>query len=162
MFKEDKLDTGELLQQQEQLRSFRDFSYPTQDDYERANDKAQKLLQFVLPEHLWLELKQKGEIRIKSRKASYVILAHSQTEIRDSITGRQVAYGCLQFSILAPDYDRMIAEYLLIKNDEQYYWKRANIFFRKDGNESGIAALFLIVFDVALFVNLALKLLAGY
>ena len=52
----------------------------------------------------------------------------------------------------------MVAEYLLIKNAEEHYWKTANIFSR-NGNEFGIATLFLIAFDIALFVNLLLEVL---
>ena len=69
-----------------------------------------------------------------------------------------VAYACLQLSIPAPTYDRMVAEYLLIRNAEDIYWKTANIFSRS-GNEFGIATLFLIAFDIALFVNLLLEVL---
>ena len=89
-----------------------------------------------------------------------MISPYSQTEIRDSTTGRCVAYACLQLSIPAPTYDRMVAEYLLIRNAEDVYWKTANIFSRT-GNEFGIATLFLIAFDIALFVNLMLEILAA-
>src|SRR5262245_44405745 len=134
------------------------FSHPTQDDYERAKDKARQLLRSILPERSWLELEAKGVIQIEGKRGNYVISPYSQTEIRDSITGRCVAYACLQLSIPAPTYDRMVAEYLLIKNAEDVYWKTANIFSR-NGNEFGIDTLFLIAFDVSLFVNLLLALL---
>src|ERR671923_45826 len=114
------------------------FSHPTQDDYERAKDK--------------------GVFQISGKRGNYVISPYSQTEIRDSSSGRCVAYACLQLSIPAPTYDRMVAEYLLIKNAEDVYWKTANIFSRT-GNEFGIATLFLIAFDIALFVNLLLEVL---
>jgi hypothetical protein len=134
------------------------FSHPTQDDYERAKDKARQLLKSILPDRSWSELEGKGVIQIEGKRGNYVISPYSQTEIRDSITGRCVAYACLQLSIPAPTYDRMVAEYLLIKNAEDVYWKTANIFSR-NGNEFGIATLFLIAFDVALFVNLLLEVL---
>ena len=54
----------------------------------------------------------------------------------------------------------MVAEYLLIRNAEDIYWKTANIFSRT-GNEFGIATLFLIAFDIALFVNLMLEVLSA-
>ncbi len=94
------------------------------------------------------------------KRGTYVISPYSQTEIRDSTTGRCVAYACLQLSIPAPTYDRMVAEYLLIRNAEDVYWKTANIFSRT-GNEFGIATLFLIAFDIALFVNLMLEVLSA-
>src|SRR5262245_14606290 len=135
------------------------FSHPTQDDYERAKDKARQLLRSILPERSWSELEAKGVIQIAGKRGNYVISPYSQTEIRDVSTGRCVAYACLQLSIPAPTYDRMVAEYLLIKNSEEVYWKTANIFSR-NGNEFGIATLFLVAFDIALFVNLLLEVLS--
>ena len=134
------------------------FSHPTQDDYERAKDKARQLLRSILPENEWSELEDKGVIQVVGKRGTYVISPYSQTEIRDHSSGRCVAYACLQLSIPAPTYDRMVAEYLLIKNAEEHYWKTANIFSR-NGNEFGIATLFLIAFDIALFVNLLLEVL---
>jgi hypothetical protein len=134
------------------------LSHPSQDDYERAKDKARQLLRSILPDTAWLELEEKGIIKLEGKRASYVISPYSQTEIRDCSSGRCVAYACLQLSIPAPTYDRMVAEYLLIKNAEDVYWKTANIFSRS-GNEFGIATLFLIAFDIALLVNLLLEVL---
>src|SRR6266581_8450905 len=134
------------------------FPHPTQDDYERAKDKARQLLRSVLAEAEWGELEEKGVIQLSGKRGSYVISPYSQTEIRDSSSGRCVAYACLQLSIPAPTYDRMVAEYLLIKNAEDVYWKTANIFSRS-GNEFGIVTLFLIAFNIALFVNLLLGVL---
>ena len=38
--------------------------------------------------------------------------------------------ACLQAgTIYCPDIDRMIAEYILIKNDPKLYWKTARIFY---------------------------------
>jgi hypothetical protein len=135
------------------------FSHPTQDDYERAKDKARQLLRQILPERSWADLEEKGVIQLAGKRGTYVISPYSQTEIRDNTSGRCVAYACLQLSIPAPTYDRMVAEYLLIKNAEDVYWKTANIFSRS-GNEFGIATLFLIAFDIALFVNMLLEILA--
>jgi len=136
------------------------FSHPTQDDYERAKDKARQLLRSILPDHAWAELEERGVIEFTGKRGTYVISPYSQTEIRDSISGRCMAYACLQLSIPAPTYDRMVAEYLLIRNAEDVYWKTANIFSRT-GNEFGIATLFLIAFDIALFVNLMLEVLSA-
>jgi hypothetical protein len=136
------------------------FSHPTQDDYERAKDKARQLLHSVLPENAWTELEERGVIQYEGKRGTYVISPYSQTEIRDSASGRCIAYACLQLSIPAPTYDRMVAEYLLIRNAEDIYWKTANIFSRT-GNEFGIATLFLIAFDIALFVNLMLEVLSA-
>ncbi len=129
-----------------------------QEDYERAKDKARRLLRSIIPEASWNELQEKGVFSIDGKRGKYVISPYSQTEIRDLKTGRLVAYSCLQLSIPAPTYDRMVAEYLLIKNEEDAYWKKANIFSR-NGNEFGIVTLFLIAFDIALFINLIIEAL---
>lgn len=131
---------------------------PTQDDYERAKEKARWLLKTVLPENSWRDLEEKGVIRLTGKRGDYVISPHSQTEIRDFQTGQCVAYACLQVSLPVPTYDRMVAEYLLIRNAEDIYWKTANIFSRS-GNELSIATLFLIAFDFALFTNLLLEVI---
>lgn len=136
----------------------RNFFNSTQDDCEWAKEKARQLLETVIPEKSWMELQEIGIIRITGKRGIYEISPYNQTVIRDIKTGRCVAYACLQLSVPAPSYDRMVAEYLLIRNAEDVYWKTANMFSR-NGNEFGIATLFLIAFDVALFVNLLLEVL---
>src|SRR3989344_9346168 len=103
------------------------FSHPTQDDYERAKEKARRRLRTGLPHAKWAEFEEKGVIRLTGKRGSYVISPYSQTEIRDAKTGRCIAYACLQLSIPAPTYDRIVAEYFLIKDAEDIYWKTANI-----------------------------------
>lgn len=134
------------------------FTHPTQDDYERAKDKSRELLRSILPDGAWSGLEENGNIRLTGKRGIYVISPYSQTEIRDLETGRCVAYACLQLSVPAPTYDRMVAEYLLIKNTEDLYWKTANIFSR-NGNEFSLALLFLTAFDIALFIHLVLVIL---
>jgi hypothetical protein len=134
------------------------FTRPTKDDYTRAQERARALLHQVLPHKLWQQLEENGVIQIKGKQAIYVISPYTQTEIRDHSSGRCIAYACLRLSIPAPPHDRMVAEYLLIKNAEDVYWKTANIFSRS-GNEFGIATLFLIAFDIALFVNLVREII---
>ena len=136
------------------------YSHPTQDDYERAKDKARQLLHYILPEKSWTELEERGVIQHTGKRGTYIISPYSQTEIRESASGRCIAYACLQLSIPAPTYDRMAAEYLLVRNDEDIYWKTANIFSRT-GNKFGIATLFLIAFNIALFMNLVLEFLTA-
>ena len=138
------------------------FSHPTQDDYEHAKNKARQLLRNIVPESSWAEFEDKGVLEYHGRRGHYLISPYSQTEIRDRTSGRCVAYACLQLSIPAPTYDRMVAEYLLIRNAEDQYWKTANIFSRT-GNEFGVATLFLLAFDIALLVNLILEIFSsGY
>ena len=86
------------------------FSHATQDDYEHAKDKARQLLRQILPDNSWAELEEKGIIQVAGKRGHYVISPYSQTEIRHHISGKCVAYACLQLSIPAPTYDRVVAE----------------------------------------------------
>lgn len=122
----------------------------------RAEDKALDLLRSALPGDLWSKLEKRGVISVTGKRGVYIISPMSQTEIRDVSTGRLIAHACLQLSVPAPRYDRVLTEYLLIKNDEEFYWNTANIFSQ---NGSDIAVLLLAFLDFALFVNLLLELL---
>jgi hypothetical protein len=139
-----------------ELRQGYVFTYPSQDDYDQAKEKARRLLRQVLPDERWEEFESCGTIHLKAKDWVYVI-SNSPTEICHPITNKRVAISCLQLSIPAPVCDRMVAEYLLIRNAEDVYWKTANVF--PIGFEFNIPTLFLIAFDIALFVNLLLELL---
>lgn len=131
---------------------------PSQEDYERAKDKARQLLRYVLPVGQWAELEEEGRFVIVGKRAKYILFPYSQTEVLDMRSNRRVAYACLQLTIPAPTYDRMVAEYLLIKNAEAVYWKTAKIFPRS-GSGIDIGALFLVAFNLILFTNLLLEII---
>ena len=131
---------------------------PTQGDYERAKDKARQLLKYILPKNSWKELEETGVFQITGKRGIYFISSPHKTEIRDLKSGRTVAYACLQMTIPAPTYDRMVAEYLLIKNDEDFYWKTANIFSRTR-DDFCIGIFFFIAVDIVLFASLFLEIL---
>lgn len=125
----------------------------------RSEDKARQLLRSVLPECSWAELENKGVIRYTGKRGTYVISPYSQTEIREPVSHRCVAYACLQLSIPAPAYDRMVAEYLLIKNAEDVYRETANIFPRGEFRITALLPLLLTAFDIVLFANMLLEVL---
>jgi hypothetical protein len=133
------------------------FAFVDQDDWD-AKDKARELLRLVLPGEEWSQLETKGVLKFRGQRALYVISPYSQTEIRDTVTGRCVGHACLQLSIPAPTYDRVAAEYLLLKNSEDTYWKTANIF---EQNELQIIVPLLTFFDVLLFVYLLLEIFSA-
>jgi len=146
------------IQENFPLQRLEVFSHPTQDDYERAKDKARQLLRSILPDSAWSELEEKAVIQLAGKRGTYVISPYSQTEIRDCAF-RPLCCLCVPSAFhSAPTYDRMVAEYLLIRIPRTFTGKTANIFSRS-GNEFGIATLFLIAFDIALFVNLLLEVL---
>lgn len=128
----------------------------TLDPYDKAQHRAWGLLLDILPQTERERLNEFGVIQIEGKCGKYTLSPYSQTQIVRS--GKTVAYACLQLSIPAPVYDRLIAEYLLIKNDEVSYWKTANVFNRTPDN-FGVATLLMIAFVVALAVNLILQIL---
>ena len=88
--------------------------------------KARQLLCDVLPKKATQEFLEKNSFHVEGKVGIYRISRDAQTEIYRN--GRLVASGCLQLTVFAPTYDRMLAEYLVLKNDERLYWTKANIF----------------------------------
>lgn len=130
-------------------------------DHDIAAERARLLLRHVLPEREWEDFSDRGLVQITGKRGRYVLSPYSQTAVLDRDSNRCIAYSCLQLTIPAPHYDRMVAEYLLIKNAEDTYWQTANIFSR-NSQEFGIATLCMIVFDATLFVNLLLEIWAAF
>lgn len=123
----------------------------------REEEKAGLLLYSVLPAEAWTAFKKKRVIILEGERNTYVLSPTTQTEIRDKQTGRLLARACLQLSIPAPRYDRLLAEYLILKNDEDFYWKTANIFSQ---NGWDLAVPILIVGNLVLLINLLLEILS--
>ena len=119
-------------------------------------ERARETLRSVLPDEMWSRVMEKGVIEFTGTRAAYTISPDSTTVIRDLATGRAVGRACLQLSIPAPAYDRMIAEYLLLRNAEALYWKTANIF---DQNYPDLPVVIFGVLDVCLFLHLLIQLL---
>jgi hypothetical protein len=122
-----------------------------ENDYRAASERARQVLRSVLPDSMWSTFEQKGLIEYRGNRGVYVISAHTQTLLRDLQTGRSMGRACLQLSIFAPEYDRMIAEYLILKNAEDFYWQTANIY--QTGLE-GITEIVLLILDTALLFHL--------
>jgi hypothetical protein len=118
---------------------------------ESPNERARHIVRAVLPDATWSAFEEKGFIAFKGKRGEYIISPHSTTEIREPGTGRHVGQACLQLSMPAPVYDRMITEYLLLKNAEDFYWQTANIF----GNGPlGILESLFALLDFILLVHL--------
>ena len=126
-------------------------------DGNSARVKARRLLCEILPENALREFLTKGFFHYQGKGVIYRICEQSQTEMYGN--GRLTATACLQLSIPAPGCDRMIAEYLILKNDEALYWNTANVFPAK--TKVFDSRLFLVVMlDLALFLKLVLDCLA--
>jgi hypothetical protein len=102
--------------------------------------RAKNLLHRILPEGQWEQFSETGTLEILGSRgtlldvprcrahASRRISIRDLTRVLDAQTRRPRASTCLQLTIPAPVHDRIIAEYMLIQNDEDLYWRTANIF----------------------------------
>lgn len=121
-----------------------------------AEENAQLLLKSVLSDDQWASFDKKGVVVFTGQRNVYVLSPTSQTEIRDKTSGRLVAHACLQLTVAAPKGDRLIAEYLLLKNNEDLYWRTANIFSKIEWD---MAIPMLIFGDLILLINLIARIL---
>jgi len=117
--------------------------------------KARQLLCDILPEKARQQFLEKDFFEHQGKIGVYRISRDSQTEIYQN--GRLAASGCLQLTIFAPSYDRMAAEYLILRNDERLYWTKANIFPVRV--RVGWRHVAIALFDVALVAKLVLDYL---
>jgi hypothetical protein len=90
-----------------------------------ATLKAQQLLCEILPAESREQFLENGFFDCGGKLGVYRISRDSQTEVY--VHGRLRARACLRLTIPAPSCDRMIAEYLILRNDETLYWSKANI-----------------------------------
>lgn len=87
---------------------------------------AEKLLAEVLPPERYLELSAEGHCDIPGKKnKTYRLFRNQKTEIEDK--SGNWSSSCIHLSESAPDTDRIVAEYLLITQDEKEYLRTANL-----------------------------------
>lgn len=104
-----------------------DFADPPHVSRE-ARQRSYELLRSLLPESERHILESTHAVDVKATSGRfYRIFEDKQTRIFDRAGGGPIAQACLQLTIAAPPCDRMIAEYLLVKNDEQRYLETANV-----------------------------------
>jgi hypothetical protein len=115
-----------------------------------AAAKARRLLCEILPERPRKEFIETGAFHHEGNGVTYRISESGQTEIYAN--SRLSATACLQLSIPAPGCDRMLAEYLILKNDEAFYWKVANVFPTQTKFDFRVVTF--LVLDVLLLVDL--------
>lgn len=86
---------------------------------------AEKLLRSVLPEDLCVSLSALNECEVQGKKYRYKIFKGQKTHC---FQGDKTFSCCIHLSDAnAPDTDRIVAEFLLIRNDEEQYLKIANL-----------------------------------
>ena len=125
-------------------------------DRSSASAKARDLLCEILPLEARAEFLATDGFRFRGKRAMYRISRSAQTEIylKDRLTAR----ACLQLTVPAPSYDRMIAEYLILNSDENLYWTKANVFPAKI-RTFGLPEFLLVGFNLALLIKLVLDYL---
>jgi|SRR5438552_1780746 hypothetical protein len=116
-----------------------------------ATAKARRLLCEILPDNARQDFLMTGSFVHEGDGVTYRISERSQTQIY--VNGHHSAIACLQLSIPAPGCDRMIAEYLILKNDERLYWNLANV-LPLETTRFDYRLLLALAFDVTLLVNL--------
>jgi hypothetical protein len=115
-----------------------------------ASARARRLLCEILPEKPRTEFLTTGSFYHEGNGVTYRISERSQTQIYTN--GRPSATACVQLSIPAPGCDRMIAEYLILRNDERLYWKVANV-LPLDYKRFDSRLLVMAGLDVTLLLN---------
>jgi hypothetical protein len=125
-----------------------------QNEQDGAEEKARQVMRSVLPDGMWSTFEKTGSIEFTGKRATYVISPWRQTEIRDAVTGRYMGQACMQLSIAAPAPDRMIAEYLLLKNAEDFYWQTANVLCH---SYAGLLEFLLGLLDFVLLFHLLMS-----
>jgi hypothetical protein len=112
---------------------------------------AKILLRRILPETQWEQFNETETVEIPGSRGIYRVSTRELTRVLDPQTRRPRASACLQLTVPAPVHDRVIAEYMLIQNDEDLYWRTANFF--PAGLENRVLAEFLLTaLDVLLLV----------
>jgi len=119
----------------------------------RPETKARELLCEILPKKALQEFLENDFFHYEGKIGLYRISRESQTEVYRY--GRLAATSCMQLSIFAPSYDRMVAEYLILSNDEHLYWNKANVFPVRPRLDFRVVAVGLL--DFALLLKLVLS-----
>ncbi len=115
--------------------------------------RARELLRHVLTERQWTQFDETGVFEVSGSRGTYQMSCRELTRVLDPQTSRLLVTTCLQLSVSAPAPDRLIAEYLLILNDEDLYWRTANVFPTGTDNRS-LAVFLVLLLDVFLFAVL--------
>src|SRR4051794_24408477 len=94
---------------------------------ELSKDAARELLVSILSEEQWNRFNHTGILEIAAKAGTYRISMHDPTRVLDSEGRYVVATMRLNLPESLSARDRAIAEYLLIRNDENMYWQTATL-----------------------------------
>ena len=127
-------------------------------DSQPPDVRARELLSRVLPDAQWTEFAKTDSFEVSGSRGIYQMSSGGTTRVLDLRTRQLRATACLQLTVPAPAADRLIAEYLLVANDENLYWRTANVFPTSIDNRS-FALFMLLVLDLFLFAVLMARLI---
>ena len=91
------------------------------------------LLRTIVSDEEWKRFQRTGTLEIRGKAGIYRVDRRHATRLLDSETQRAIA--TIRWHPVSPEEvpDRVIAEYLLIRNSENRYWETANILPDKSG-----------------------------
>jgi hypothetical protein len=122
-----------------------------------SKNGARELLQSILSEEHWNRFNQAGTLEITAKGGIYRLSTHGPTQVLDSETRRLVAAMNFPTAAGVSGRDRVIAEYLSIRNDENLYWQSATI--APETSSSSRPLVFLMaVFNALLLIVLLAQL----
>jgi hypothetical protein len=122
-----------------------------------SKNAARELLQSIISEEQWNRFNQSGTLELEARGGIYRLSTNGPTKVLDSATRSVVAATRLQPAGAASGRDRVIAEYLLIRNDENLYWQTATILPEEPPSHRRLLLL-MAAFDTILLLILLAQL----
>jgi hypothetical protein len=122
-----------------------------------SKNAARELLQSIISEEQWNRFNQSGTLELDGKGGIYRLSTNGPTKVLDSATRRPVVSTRLQPAGAASARDRVIAEYLLIRNDENLYWQTATIAPEEPPSHRHLTLL-MAAFDAILLLILLAQL----
>ncbi len=121
--------------------------------------RALELCRCALTDKEWEELNTCGTVTVIAKKYVYMVSRDAMTRVFRRGSRRLYAHACLQLSIPAPINDRVLAEVLLIKNDEKLYLKTANVL--RVGSTGDVFFTTVMSMSIALMLYIVIDILRG-
>jgi hypothetical protein len=123
-----------------------------------SKNAARELLQSILSEEQWNRFNHAGILELEAKAGIYRLSTNGPTKVLDSHTRRVVAITSLAQRGSMSARDRVITEYLLIRNDENLYWQTATI-TPEPAPKRRHLTLLMAAFDTLLLLVLLAQLL---
>jgi len=126
--------------------------------YRQSEDGAGELLRSIVSERQWIQFQQTGTVEIAAHAGIYRIHMAGPTHVLDSETRRPVTTTRWQPAVPGSARDRVIAEYLLIRDHEDRYWQTASICSPAIDGPRLYLSFLIAAADAFLLMNFLLRL----